>query len=182
MVKGFAIVPLNKLTPHLFIRVLQLSDIDTMVSSFAEASWHKPRATFEDYWQEQQKGARKVWVAYINDAFVGYVTLKWHSSYQSFAANHIPEIMDLNVLPQYRNCGAGSGLLEIAEKEAAIKSNVVGIGVGLYEDYGPAQKLYIKRGYIPDGKGITYNYQSKEFGTKIPLDDDLVLWLTKKLN
>ena len=46
-----------------------------------------------------------------------------------------------------------SRLLEIAEKEVATKGDIVGIGVGLYEDYGPAQRLYIKRGYIPDGKG-----------------------------
>ena len=42
--------------------------------------------------------------------------------------------------------GVGSMLLDIAEKEAAIKSDVVGIGVGLYAGhdggYGSAQRLY----------------------------------------
>jgi hypothetical protein len=77
-------------------------------------------------------------------------------------------------------------LLDIAEKEAATKSEVVGIGVGLYagEDggYGSAQRLYVKRGYIPDGKGVTYNYQHTIPGNSYPLDDDLVLWFTKKLS
>lgn len=53
--------------------------------------------------------------------------------------------MDLNVLPRFRKMGIGSLLLDIAEKEAATKSDVVGIGVGLYagEDggYGSAQRL-----------------------------------------
>jgi hypothetical protein len=29
--------------------------------------------------------------------------------------------------------------------------NEIGIGVGLYRDYGPAQQLYFQLGYIPDG-------------------------------
>jgi hypothetical protein len=34
--------------------------------------------------------------------------------------------------------------------------NRVGLGVELCADYGPAQMLYIKKGYIPDGNGVTY--------------------------
>lgn len=81
--------------------------------------------------------------------------------------------------------GIGSLLLDTAEKAAATKSEVVGIGVGLYAGadggYGAAQRLYVKRGYIPDGKGVTYNYQPAIPGNSYPLDDDLVLWFTKKL-
>lgn len=77
---------------------------------------------------------------------------------------HVPEVMDLNVLPSFRK---------------------MGIGVGLYagEDggYGEAQRLYIKRGYIPDGKGVTYNYQPAIPGNSYPLDDGLVLMCRKKL-
>ncbi len=62
---------------------------------------------------------------------------------------------------------------------------MVGIGVGLYagEDggYGAAQRLYVKRGYIPDGKGVTYNYHPTTPGNNYSLDDDLILWFTKKL-
>lgn len=76
-------------------------------------------------------------------------------------------------------------LLDIAEKEAATRSDVVGIGVGLYAGveggYGAAQRLYVKRGYIPDGKGVTYQYKPTIPGNSYPLDDDLVLWFTKKL-
>jgi GNAT superfamily N-acetyltransferase len=124
-------------------------------------------------------------VAHVQDEFAGYVTLKWRSQYQSFQEQSIPEIVDLNVLPHYRKIGIGSLLLERAEKEALTKSQIIGIGVGLYagEDggYGPAQRLYVKRGYIPDGKGITYNYEPTIPGNSYPLDDDLVLWFTKKL-
>ena len=114
--------------------------------------------------------------------FAGYASLKWQSDYKYFADNNIPEISDLNVLPGFRNKGIGSALIEKCEEYAAERSNIVGIGVGLYPDYGSAQRLYIKRGYLPDGHGATYNYEYVTPGKEYPLDDDLVLWFTKKLN
>ena len=68
----------------------------------------------------------------------------------------------------------------MAELEAVKKQNKVGIGVGLYDGYGSAQRLYIKRGYIPDGLGVTYNYNHVTPGANVCLDDDLVLWFTKE--
>ncbi len=177
--------PPNKINSSLSIRHCTLSDIDTIVSCFAQANWIKPRSIFEDYLSEQKNGDRLMWAAYMNEQFAGYVTLKWQSQYMPFTEKKIPEIMDLNVLPPFRNCGVGSKLLETAEKASQTKSNIVGLGVGLYAGhdggYGPAQKLYVKRGYIPDGNGVTYSYEKVTPGEKISLDDDLVLWFTKNL-
>jgi GNAT superfamily N-acetyltransferase len=164
------------------INPLKEQDIPNLVSSFAAHNWPKPRAIFEKYLEEQEACERKVWVAYFGEELAGYVTLKKHSYYPAFREQNIPEIMDLNVLPPYRNKGIGSKLLEMAEKEAFKQNNVVGIGVGLYEGYGNAQKLYIAKGYVPDGLGITHNYQRVAYGEKVPLDDDLVLWFTKITN
>jgi len=55
----------------------------------------------------------------------------------------------------------------------------IGIGVGLYKDYGCAQKLYVHLGYVPDGYGVTYKYQPVVPGNSYPVDDDLVIWLKK---
>lgn len=38
-----------------------------------------------------------------------------------------------------------------------MQSDTIGIGFGLYADYGTAQRMYIKRGFVPDGRGIMYN-------------------------
>jgi GNAT superfamily N-acetyltransferase len=168
------------------LRNLQLEDIQIIVEAFQKANWSKPLSTFETYLVEQQAEERKVWVAHYEKQFAGYITLKWQSKYESFRKQNIPEIMDLNVLPTFRNKGIGSKLLQAAEKEAANRSDVVGIGVGLYGGenggYGVAQKLYIRHGYILDGKGVTYKYQPSIPGNNYPLDDDLIIWFTKKLN
>ena len=162
------------------IRPYTADCIDIIVSSFAAAHWPKPRSTFEHYLQEQEVGSRIMWVAYDKSQLSGYVTLSWKSLYQPFAQANIPEIMDLNVLPKFRGKGIGAALLQIAENEAYKKSTIVGLGVGLYPDYGAAQKLYVTRGYIPDGFGVTYNYQMVIPGNNYLLDDDLVLWFTKR--
>lgn len=165
------------------ISKLSVSFVSSLVDAFAKANWLKPVSLFEIYLKEQHNDQRLIWVAHMNHEYMGYVTLKWHSHYSPFIKSGIPEIMDLNVLPYYRNSGVGSSLLQIAERQAFEKSSVVGIGVGLYGGcdggYGPAQRLYIKRGYIPDGYGITYDYLPIIPGKTYPIDDNLVLWLTK---
>lgn len=168
------------------LRYLSADDIPILVEAFNAIGWSKPPSLFEQYLKESVAAERLIWVIFIHNRFAGYVTLKWQSKYQSFARNHIPEIMDLNVLPPFRKAGIGSMLLDIAEKKAAIKSELVGIGVGLYAGqdggYGNAQRLYVNRGYVPDGLGITYDYKPVIPGQSYPVDDDLILWFTKKLN
>jgi len=164
------------------LRFLSANDIDMIVTNFAAVQWPKPRSNFEQYLHEQESGHRKIWLAFNNDKFAGYVTLNWQSQYKLFREKNIPEIMDLNVLPDFRNNGIGSALLEAAENEAYTKSDTVGIGVGLYPGYGDAQKLYVKRGYVPDGLGVTYNYERVDPYVNVTLDDDLVLWFVRGRN
>ncbi len=167
------------------VRPLTETDIPQIVEAFYTIHWDKPASLFKRYLQEQESGERLVWLALKQELPAGYITLKWQSLYPPFHDQNIPEIVDLNVLPPFRRCGIGSLLLDKAETEAATQSDQVGIGVGLYagEDggYGAAQRLYVKRGYVPDGRGVTYHYQPTVPGKSYPLDDDLVLWLTKEL-
>lgn len=169
------------MTPLEF-RPLQQEDLPIIVAAFVELGWDKPVALYQQYLAEQESQQRCVWVAFKDGLFVGYITLKWDSEYAPFHKQSIPEIVDLNVLPKFRKQGIGSKLLDLAEAEAVKKNTIIGIGVGLYADYGDDQRLYIKRGYMPDGLGITYNYQPIEPGSTVRLDDDLVLWFTKEIS
>ena len=163
------------------IRAINASDIPMIVREFECFQWPKPASTFETYCKEQSQQERLTWLAFYQDDFAGYVTLKWTSLYQPFERANIPEIMDLNVLPPYQKKGIGSTLLDLAEHTARKKGPVIGIGVGLYAGYGNAQKLYIARGYHPDGLGVTHDYNPVEPGKMVCLDDDLVLWFTKQI-
>ncbi len=165
----------NCLVPPTDFRKLSQDDIPFITSAFAELGWNKLASLYEKYFEQQENDQLHVWVAFKEGVFAGYVTLKWHSEYAPFHEKNTPEISDLNVLPKFRNQGVGSALLDLAETEARKKSFIVGIGAGLSPDYGDAQRLYVKRGYLPDGRGITYNYQSVSFNGNVRLDDDLVL-------
>lgn len=165
---------------RLQLRFMSPDDIDLMVKQFAVHNWSKPRSIFIHYLQEQERRERLVWVAFYEHDFAGYITLKWDSLYPSFKQQSIPEIMDLNVLPPYRNKGIASALLDLAEAEGFKHYPILGIGVGLYTDYGQAQRLYVQRGYIPDGMGVSYAYKTVKPGAMVCLDDDLILWFTKR--
>lgn len=103
------------------------------------------------------------------------------SKYSAFRDSNIPEINDLNVFPPYRRKKVASELLDELEARAANTTNVIGIGVGLYKDYGNAQNMYGKRGYVLDGRGLVYRDRQVLPGEAIVADDDLLLYLTKNL-
>ncbi len=163
------------------LRLMTPADILLVVDKCAQDNWPKPASTFEAYLYDQIKGERTVCLAFFEAHFAGYVTLKITSAYPFFSEHNIPEINDLNVLPSSRRKGIGSALLAWAEQEAQKHSTVIGLGVGLYDGYGNAQQLYCKRGYLPDGLGITYKNQRAVYGTTVEVDDDLILWFVKKL-
>ena len=81
----------------------------------------------------------------------------------------------------FRKQGIGNQLLEEAEKRVKFVSSKVTLGVGVHLGYGPAQRLYIRRGYIPDGTGVWYRNKPLEMGASCQNDDDLVLYLSKDL-
>ena len=57
-----------------------------------------------------------------------------------------------------------------------------GLSDGLYADYGPALLLYLGRGYLPDGRGVTYDRRTVAPGQSIRLDDGAALMFVKNLN
>ena len=121
-------------------------------------------------------------MAFLDKVFVGYVTIVWRSKYPPFNKNNIPEIVDLNVLPKYQRQKIGTKLMDKAEEIISQKYKVVGIGVGLAPGYNAAQRMYVCRGFIPDGLGVWYGDKSVRYGQKVEINDSLVLHLTKQLN
>lgn len=163
------------------IRAFDDSDPATIASAFQRIGWKKAEAQYRRYLKEQAAGRRVCRVGVVDGRIAGYVTLNWQPTYPPFAQAGIPEIQDLNVLPEFQRQGIAMRLLNEVEVLAGERSSTVGIGVGLHPGYNAAQRLYGKRGYIPDGRGITYHDRFLEEGAEIVLDDELVLHLTKRL-
>lgn len=165
------------------LKDIELSDAPVIAAAFARAGWrNKSEAKYRRYFREQQAGSRDVIVALYASECAGYGTIVWEPDYPTFRERGIPEIVDLNVLPEFRRRGVASAIMDKAEARIAIRSPVAGIGVGLYSDYGPAQRMYVLRGYVPDGKGITYRDEYVSGGAEVVADDDLLLWFTKRLD
>lgn len=165
----------------LLIRSLQKEDIPVIANAFRQLAWNKPASQYEYYLMEQNSKTRDVYVAFVEGEFAGYLTVCWTSSYEPFRTANIPEIVDFNVLPEFRRQGIGSQLMDKAEAEIAKVSAVAGIGVGLDPDYGAAQRLYVLRGYVPDGRGLHYRGHHIKYDEEITVDNSLALYLTKEL-
>ena len=163
------------------IRLLERKNIPEIVKAFHEIGWNKPASQYERYLVQQKMNLRNVYVAFVEGKFAGYLTISWESSYSLFREKNIPEIVDFNVLPKFRRMGIGRQLMDKAEREIAKVSPIAGIGVGMTADYGAAQRLYVLRGYIPDGLGLHWRGHHVRFGEEIKVDDDLGLYFTKEL-
>ncbi len=161
------------------IRLLELADAPIIEGAFSVFGLNKPAQKYVDYYTEQQAGTRVVLVATVDDVFAGYVTICWRSHYRPFREANFPEIVDFNVLPHFRQQGIGTRLLDEAESRIFADHPVVGIGVGMTADYGAAQHMYARRGYLPDGRGLMYEGYPVSYGKNIPVDDDLCLYFTK---
>jgi ribosomal protein S18 acetylase RimI-like enzyme len=166
---------------EILIRRMTADDCEIITKAFASQNWNKPLAQYEKYLNEQIASTREVLVAETGGEFAGYLTIVWQSDFLPFRENNIPEIADFNVLIKFRNRGIGAKLMERAENLIAEKYKAVGIRVGLTGDYGAAQRMYVKRGYLPDGLGISQNGVSLKYGDKITIDDNLNLSFTKNL-
>ncbi len=161
---------------------LQEKDIAEIVLAFKNIGWNKPSTLYESYLLDQKQNQRTVLVAKIDGQFCGYVTIKWKSGYQNFVGNNIPEISDLNVLPNCRKKGVGTALIKECERMARNADySKIGLGVGLTKDYGNAQRLYFQLGYMPDGNGLHHNYKMVNYAETVTVDDDLVIFMSKQI-
>ena len=112
----------------------------------------------------------------------GYVYVYLRANDGPFKETGWPIIVDFNVLRKYQRNGIGSKLMDAAEQIAGRYADTVCLGVGLCASYGAAQRMYVQRGYIPDGSGVWY--QGKpcvQYETVCTVDDDLLLFFSKKL-
>jgi len=166
---------------NITIRTMKESDIDYFTNAFLSLNWGDRKETLLQYFNEQNLKQREVLVADHNGTPAGYITLVDNAKSGPFSGMNIPEIKDFNVLPSFRRMGIGNLLMETIESIAKTNNTQICLGVGLYTSYGTAQRMYVKRGYIPDGSGLWYDGKNLAPYDNCVNDDELHLYLIKQL-
>ncbi|CAM3237412.1 GNAT family N-acetyltransferase [Vagococcus fessus] len=162
------------------IRSMIESDVTQLDEQFIQQGWGSRLEVLSNYLKEQETKKRWVYVALLDGKVAGYVTLVPLAKEGPFKGKY-PEIVDFNVFETFQKQGIGNRLLDEAESQAKDFSKVITLGVGLHKGYGPAQRLYVKRGYIPDGSGVWFNNKNAEMAEPCLNNDDLALYLSKNL-
>lgn len=171
---------------QILIRPLEQEDIPKIIGMLKEPYMlgreDYYRSYFNRCFNENISKIRTTYVAYAGTVPAGYVNIILKSDYPYFQDNKIPEINDLYVTPKFRKIGVGKQLLDACEAYAKKHGLAkIGLGVGLYQSYGSAQRLYAKNGYIPDGNGLMYHNKPVDPGISVFVDDELLLYLYKDL-
>ena len=164
------------------IRNMEETDAASLAASEREQGWlGNQEEKYRTRLKDQARGASIALVAEMDGEPVGYINVYPDSRWGSFGGRGYPEIVDFGVLEKCRRRGIGTALMDIAEHLASQYAEVVYLGVGMHSGYGSAQRMYVRRGYIPDGSGVWYKDQVCEPYSACWNDDDLVLYLYKTL-
>lgn len=165
----------------ILIRNMRHSDAQVITDGEIAQGWDASVDKYEMRLRHQAEGRAIALVAEYEGNVAGYINVYPNSPWGAFANQGYPEIMDFGVLEKYRRKGIGGKLMDIAEQIASEYSDLVYLGVGLHSGYGSAQRMYVKRGYVPDGSGVWYKNAVCEPYADCCNDDDLVLYLSKRL-
>lgn len=167
---------------ELAIRSMEEADAKVFCDEFTAQGWHPDISVYRMRMQDEAEGKCVTLTAVYRGCPAGFVYVYLAPHGGPFEGKGWPEIHDFNVLEKYQRKGIGSRLMDAAERVAARYADTVWLGVGLCGSYGSAQRMYIRRGYIPDGSGVWYRgKQCVQYETVCTVDDDLVLFLSKKL-
>ena len=166
---------------NILIRDMRQSDAQIITDEEIAQGWNADVGKYESRLQHQSEGKAISLVAEYHGNIAGYINIYPYSEWFVFAGQGYPEIVDFGVLEKYRRNGIGSKLMDVAEQIASEYADIVYLGVGMHTGYGSAQRMYVKRGYIPDGSGVWYGDKVCEPYADCCNDDDLVLYLSKKL-
>ncbi len=159
------------------IRQASEEDIENLYELYQKIG-HKDEGYFEQCFEKECI----ILIASKDNNDVGFGLLNFEPKYQLYQKLEIPEIQDLNVIPDMRRQGIATALIEAFENIANDQgAEQVGISVGLTKDYGPAQRLYVQLGYIPDGYGVTYDRKHVTPRQAYQVDDCLCLMMVKEL-
>ena len=161
------------------VRLLRETDISYFTEEEILQGWHSTEDKLRTRMEHAREGKCAALVGELDGEAAGYVSVYPSSEWGSFGGQGLPEIVDFAVLEKFRHRGVGSALMDEAERIAEKYADTVYLGVGLHAGYGAAQRMYVRRGYLPDGTGVWYRHRVCPPYSLCANDDDLVLYLSK---
>lgn len=166
----------------LVIRDMEEADALVFTDEFTAQGWHPDINGYLSRLKDREDGKCTALTAVYRDRPAGAVYVYRTAQGGPFAEKNWPVIVDFNVLKKYQRRGIGNRLMDAAEQVAGQYADTVCLGVGLSREYGSAQRMYVKRGYIPDGSGVWYNdVQCVQYESICTIDDELILYFYKEL-
>lgn len=165
----------------ILIRDLRQSDAQIITDGERAQGWDQSIEKYLLRLRDQQAGRSINLAAEYEGEVAGYINVYPDAQGGAFGGQGLPEIVDFGVLKIFRRRGIGSALMDAAEQLASHYADTVYLGVGLHSGYGSAQRMYVKRGYVPDGSGVWYGNTAAPAYGAVCNDDDLILYLSKRL-
>ena len=163
------------------VRPMEYLDTEALAQGEREQGWSGSEEKLQSRWADLQAGKAVGLVVEYEGVPAGYIFVYPEGLGGPFGGRGIPEIVDFNVLERYRRRGIGTALMDAAERTAAGYGDRVYLAVGLHSGYGSAQRMYVSRGYVPDGSGVWYGGAVCPAYGECRNDDDLVLYFSKPL-
>jgi GNAT superfamily N-acetyltransferase len=163
------------------IRIIERTGIAKAIDEAVQVFFSGEREEAERNFAGHAEGDSSTLLGYEDGELVGILTIRWQSRYPPFRDAGIPLIQNIEIRWDRRGQGLGNQLMEHAERYAAQRVPRIGICVGIFDAYGPAQSLYVRRGYIPDGRGVCRDHEPLREGDAVHVGHDLLLWLVKEL-
>lgn len=168
------------LSSNISVRTMTYSDIPVICQSYDNPD-ENDITYIKRQLANQEKQECIALLALYNENAAGYVLLYYKCRWGGLANCGIPSVVDLIVFKKYRQKKIATVLMDVAEDIAKKHGNKVYLDVCLNAEYGPAQRLYAKRGYIPDGKGVYYEGKVCKTDADCKNNDELSLCLVKNL-
>lgn len=162
------------------VRPIREEELDALCEAEGDKSEENIRY-YQRYLTWQKEGACTFLIALLNSEIAGYVFVLHQDRWGSMAGARQPGLADLQVFPWNRRCGVGNALLEKAEEIASQYGNTLHLDVHITAHAGQALRLYFRRGYQPDGRGVYHKYKQYDSVLGKVDPEDLTLLLIKAL-
>jgi len=136
--------------PEAEIKLVRSEDLEWVVEMFVRQVYPDDLEGARHHFDDHAEGGSSTFLAFVQGELAGYITIRWQSENPLFRQENIPLIHDLLLFSAFRRQGIASRLMDEAEAVIATRASKAGITVGLFDAYGPAQRLYARKGCVPD--------------------------------